>query len=109
MREEQPRTAAHELITMTWSEYQRGECRYRGQIVRLQRKQAELLALLLLRRGQVVSDVEIVAYLATRLRNASSTAINSVRMNVSRLNRMMPGLIIRHRGGYEIVAPHTAS
>ena len=109
MREEQPRAAAHELITMTWSEYKRGECRYRGQIVRLQRKQAELLALLLVRRGQVVSDVEIVAYLATRLRNTSSTPINSVRMNVSRLNRMMPGLIIRHRGGYEIVAPQAAS
>lgn len=48
------------MISMTWPQYLRGECGLDGYAVKLSDLQTELLALLLLRRRQLVSWDEII-------------------------------------------------
>lgn len=53
----------HPCISMTWPQYRRHECSRFGRLVRLAPKEAELLLLYLLRRGEIVSTDEAVAFL----------------------------------------------
>src|SRR5689334_5166298 len=94
-----------DLITMTWAQYRRGECCYRGRAVKLQREQANLPALLLLRRGQVVSPEEIMAFLNLPRRKPPPSKVDSLRKNLSRLKRILPDVVGTYRHGYGIGLP----
>lgn len=47
------------MISMTWPEYRRRQCTYRGHRVQLTPVQAEIVSLLLLRPNKVISRAEM--------------------------------------------------
>jgi DNA-binding response OmpR family regulator len=92
-------------IAMTWPQYLRGECVHRGWRVRLHRLEAELLLLLLLRRGEAVSMSEAAEFLAA----SGEPSRESLRLHLHRLAAKLPRLIRTLPGHFRMIAAEGAA
>jgi DNA-binding winged helix-turn-helix (wHTH) protein len=90
---------------MTWPLYQRSEVMVNGSRVALQRKQADLLAVLLLRRGEVVSKTDLIEALWPDPDGSPEGEEVVLFQHVYYLRRRIPGIVRTHIGrGYSIAS-----
>jgi hypothetical protein len=95
-------------VSMTWPQYLRGECVYRGRFVRLPRKQADLLLLYLLRRGTIVPVSEAAEFLWPDADNEPDCSWHLVRKHSRLLDQKMPGAICLDHGFGRIIEREAA-
>jgi DNA-binding response OmpR family regulator len=93
-------------IRMTWPMYLRSECECRGALVSLAPSGADILAALLLRRGELVSHAELIEALWPEPDFEPETSINCLAVHMMRLRQRLPSLIETWWGrGYMIELP----
>jgi hypothetical protein len=90
------------LLSMTWPQYRRHECVHRGWRVRLMPREAELLLLLMLRRGETVTNDEAIAFVWPD--TAPADGIAALRAIAFRLGTKLPGAIAARLGFGRMIA-----
>lgn len=91
------------MIGMTWPQYRRRECTYRGRVVRLGRLQAEIVAALLLRRGRIVSSESLIEAIWPEPDRAPENEDGAMRRLLWDLHKRIPWIIFNvHGRGYVI-------
>jgi hypothetical protein len=95
------------MISMTWPQYLRGECTYRGWVVHLSCQEAEVLLVLLLRSVDFASaDLLAAALYGDDPKGGREDAHCAVRIIIMRLRAKLPGLIGgAHGWGYHLDKP----
>jgi hypothetical protein len=84
---------------MTWPEYLRRECRYKGWPTALTPQEAEVLLVMLLRSPEATTaDVLIDALWGDDPDGGPSTAESDIRIFIGRLRAKLPGVIGGRRG-----------
>jgi hypothetical protein len=97
-------------ISMTWPQYLRGECCCQGSVIHMRRVWIDIVAMLLLRRGEVVT-LEELSCAAWPDRNKSPQGERSImRGHLSGIRKLMPDILL-NRGdrGWEIPLPRTGT
>jgi DNA-binding response OmpR family regulator len=82
-----------DYISMTWPQYQRSCCSFRGQEVRLTPQLADALLVLLLRRGEPLSREDLIVALWPDPDLEGEAPEVHVKVLVCRLRKVLPGLI----------------
>lgn len=86
------------MISMTWPQYLRGECRVSGFTVRLSPQEAELLSEMLVRYPREVKEEELVAALWPDPETEPEWALANLRALVHRVRHKIGGFRIGNRG-----------
>jgi DNA-binding response OmpR family regulator len=96
-------------IRMTWREYRRNECLYRERRVRLSPQECEMLAMLLLHRGQLVSYSDIIGAIWPNPDLEPEYTEKVMHQLSHHLRHKMPGLVRTVFGrGFMIEVPERA-
>jgi len=97
-------------ITMTWPDYRRRQCRVDGWPVSLSPAMTEILSMLLMRRGQVVSTGEIIDALWPDPDTSPDDGISVLKVQICKLRQRIGGVIAtRPQHGYIIDLPHAGA
>lgn len=97
---------AADPLRMTWPQYQRRECTFKNTTVRLSPTQREILATLLMRRGQLVRRDELIEAVYPDPDKEPETSYLVVDRMMWLLRRKLPGAIERIWGrGFLIPIP----
>lgn len=83
----------HCPISMSVPQWRRGECTFRGEAIRLTRRECDTLACLLIRRNRWTPTAFLVGILWPDPSAEPEYAENIVRHIVLQLRRKLPGLI----------------
>lgn len=93
--------------SMTWPQYLRSECRHNGRVVSLSRYECELVSLLLMRRGHILSHHQLIEALYPNPDREPDYAVNLMHRRHLALKRKLPGLIeMVHGRGLSIPIGH---
>ena len=88
------------MISMTWPQYERKDCSFRGQVIRLTTTECEIVSTLLMRRGQAVPYEDIIGALWPNPDLEPDYAYNIIMQYRRKLTRKLPGVIeCRHSVG----------
>lgn len=79
---------------MSWPQYRHAECRFGNRFVALSRKEADVLAVLLMNRGRPVKTGDLIA--AVYPDGEPEHAADCVRVFVHNLRHKLPGVIRNH-------------
>lgn len=90
-------------ISMTWPQYLRGECTFDGMTVALKRRHAELLLLLLLRRGQIVSLAELVHWMWPHPDEEPGHPEDAAANYIREIHTSLPGVVLTDHGRGRII------
>lgn len=80
-------------ISMTWPQYQRGECTANGQRLYMPPLRTEILSTLLIRRGHVVSLDELADVCWPDPDYMPEAPEKNIMVHISKLRALIPGLI----------------
>jgi DNA-binding response OmpR family regulator len=97
-------------IAMTWPMYRNNECRYNGRRVKLRPQAAELLSILLMRRGSVVSWVDLIEAMWPNPDEEVEYPRDHIQVVLCFLRRTIPNVVVSRWGsGLMIELPQPAN
>ncbi|HET7255611.1 MAG TPA: winged helix-turn-helix domain-containing protein [Xanthobacteraceae bacterium] len=85
--------AAEDFIEMRWADYMRRECVYLGRRVQMTPRHCDILSILLLNRGQMLTTNEIIERLWPDPDLEPEWPKDTVRTHIYQLRNRAPGII----------------
>ena len=91
------------MVSMTWPQYIRGECRFNRKVIRLRNSEKRVLAILLMRRGLPTSTHQLIEMIYDP-DDEPDHAYTNIGIYIMWLKEKLPGQIeSRHGFGYWLI------
>jgi len=93
-----------ERVSMTWPQYLRKECKFKDKIIKLTKKETEILSVLLLSHPKPVTTEELIIALYFENDNEPDYSSNCISQFIKRIKRKLGSDVIKQRWyiGYQL-------